>query len=215
MLKRISVAAVLALASSGVSPGAEAKAFDGVPVNRAAARVLRAAGAVSDENYRGFDQGFSLVRALYFVSEEAENHGYARAAGRQLRRLSESLAGTPEAARLEEVTEMYLAKKGSREERWRAIEGIIASVSERSEGERKWYFDAGVTLTKLSLFSFLQDEARLRDELDNTAGLVARMPEGVPAEMAAAMTDIAESAEAGDFGRIAGASEDAVASVLG
>ena len=219
MLKRILMTAVamLTLATAGLSLKAEAKTFDrAAAANRAASvRAAQAGDAISDENYNSFDQGYSLVRALYFVSEEADNPDFMEVAGEELYYLSESLADTPEADQLDEVIGMYLDATGSREERWEAIEGIIASISERSEGEQKWYFDAGVTLTKLSLFSYLEDEEQLQAELDNMTSLVAEMPENVPAEMAGIMTDIAELAEASDFETIAEATEEAMTIVLG
>ena len=216
-MKKVTTAlVVMAAAVVGLSLRAEAKAFDKSPVNRAASvRALPAGEAISEENYNSFDQGFAMVRALYFVSEEAEDGEFTEAAGYELYYLSEALAGTPEEEMLDEVIGMYLDGTGTREERWEAIEAIIASVSERGEGEPKWYFDAGVTLTKLSLFSYLEDEDSLQAELLNMEELVAEMPENVPAEMAGIMTEIAEYSDASDFETIGQATEDAMTVVLG
>ena len=178
------------------------------------ARALAAhnTGEISEDNIDGFDLGFALVRTQYFVSEEAEDAEFTEAAGWELYFLSERLVDAPEFEQLDVVIGMYLDGTGTREERWDAVQEIIDSYSQRAEGERKWYFDAGITLTKISLFSYLEDEERLRIEQDNLIVLVEEMPESVPTDVADLMFEVADAEDVAGLGEVA---EEAMGVVLG
>lgn len=165
---------------------------------------------ISAENIDRFDLGYALVRAQYFVSEEAEDAEFAEVAGAELYLLSERTVEDPEFELLDVVIGMYLDGTGTRKERWDAMQEVIDAYSAREDGETKWYFDAGVTLTKISLFSYLEDEEQLHAAQDNLIVLVQEMPESVPADVADLMIEIADAEDVASIGETADAAMDVV-----
>ena len=165
---------------------------------------------ISAENIDRFDLGFALVRAQYFVSEEAEDAEFSEIAGEELYFLAERTVEDPEFEQLDVVIAMYLDGTGTREERWDAIQEVIDAYSAREEGDSKWFFDAGVTLTKISLFSYLEDEEQLQAEQDNLIVLVEEMPESLPTDVADLMIEIADAEDVAGLGEVAEAAMDVV-----
>ena len=231
-LRKVVMAVLMTPVAGTLLPlAAQAQGHDRTPFDRisgrraaVAARAHRMSAAageeISEENYDQFDLGFAFIRAGYFAQVAAEDEEFSTDAILELVYLSDRLEGQPEAQKLEAVLRMVVRGTGTPKQRWDAVGDAVKSYSARQQGGRRWFFDSGVTLTKVSLFSFLEDQPSLQAELKALQQLIAKTPGGVPAAVLTPMREVAHFAtqqvlNSKDYETIGEASMEAMESVLG
>jgi hypothetical protein len=227
-LRKIVMAVLMTPAAATVLPlAAQAQGHDQTPFEKLAGRraavvrvaSARAGGEISEENYKQFDLGFALVRAGYFSQVAVDDEEFNSDAIVELVYLADRLEGQPEAAKLEAVLKMVVRGTGTAEQRWDAVGEVVKSYSARQQPGARWFFDSGVTLTKVSLYSYLEDQPNLQAELKTLQQLIAKTPQGVPAEVTKPMREVAQYAAqqaltSDDYEKIAETAGQAMESVL-
>lgn len=186
------------------------------------AHTLAAPGGpeVSEEDAQIFDRGLAGVRAMYYAEAAAEDPEFAPYAVLELVYLADQFEGQPEEKELQKILKMVVRGTGTGQERWNGIENVLRSHSNRLKGTQKWYFATGVSLNKVSLFSYLEDATRLQAELRNLKQIVDSTPEGIPSSVLTPMREIAQFAAqpaygAEDYMTIGEVTEEAMVIVLG
>lgn len=146
-------------------------------------RAKNRGAIVSAEDRAQFDLGYAFVRAMYYASA-ADNDKEARnSAIVELVYLIERLEGQPEAARLQKVLKSIVRQTGFGAERWNEIEQISFVYNAKIKENERWFFDFGMTMTRLVLATYFHDCDKIAKGLQKLQLLAKIAPKNLPAEL--------------------------------
>jgi hypothetical protein len=220
---------LLALAAhvSALPSTAQARARDGEPFERIsgqqspAAEHAAAGRGVSRDGVESFDAGYALVRAMYFARDAAGRDKSRDAAVVELACLVDRFEGQAEGELLRKILRTVIRRTGAPRERWDAVQRVIDEHAARLDGPPRWYFKAAVSLAKITVFSFMEDQTNLHAELSGLPRLAADAPADAPDALLKPMRDLSRLVSRGGGGQtadhetIAGATGAAMISILG
>ncbi|MGH9902228.1 MAG: hypothetical protein ACRD68_10520, partial [Pyrinomonadaceae bacterium] len=138
-----------------------------------------------------FDLGFAFVSAMCLASRSHEDAATNAKAIVELAYLIERLESRPEeAAALQKVLRMVVRGSGTGMQRGETVQRVMKSYGDGLKGEAQWYFNSGVTVSRLFLATYLNDGDGMRIELQNLQLLTKIAPQNVPRDVLAPMQSL-------------------------
>lgn len=147
------------------------------------------AGPQLDTSYRdSFDLGFAFVRAMYFASLSGEEKEANDKAIVELIYLMDRLEHKPdEVVALRHALRMVVRGSGAGSDRGEAVQSAIRLHAGALRGELQWYFNSGVSVSRLFIATYLNDALGIRNELQNLQTLARIAPQSLPRNVLASM----------------------------
>ena len=155
---------------------------------------------VAAEHRERFDLGILFVQAAYHAGESERDGEARRAAIEELASLIDYLEQRPETAVLRRALRMVLRNTGAAEERGAAVEHAAAAYAATLPVAERWYFGAGASVANALRWSYLGEETKLRQELQQLRQLLQTAPARAPASLLGPLRDLARYGRQTAFG---------------
>lgn len=94
---------------------------------------------------------------------------------------------------------MVLRGDGTSDERWQIVMEAADAHGETLQREAKWFYQTGITLTRLHLANFERNEQMMRAELQKLAALSKIAPSSAPSEMLEMINNLTKIADRSAF----------------
>ncbi|MEP6925230.1 MAG: hypothetical protein ABI954_12255 [Pyrinomonadaceae bacterium] len=139
---------------------------------------------VTQNNRAQFDLGFAFIRSAFYASASDQNTDFSDRAILELAKLSARFDAQPEIQiALDKILKNVVRGQGTADERWRAVIAIAELHGTQLAVEPKWYYQAGIVLTRLHLSNLKRNQEDIRKELQNLEILSKIAPNSAPSEL--------------------------------
>ncbi len=125
---------------------------------------------------------------MYFASISGDDREANDKAIVELVYLIDRLDHKPdEAAALRRVLQMVVRVAGAGSVRAEAVQRVIGLHGSALRGDAQWYFNSGVSVSKLFIATYLNDSAGIKNELQNLQTLTRIAPPSLPRNVLVSM----------------------------